>query len=388
MVLQEGIGALRAATEAHDAGDHTHSHRRRGRRAGRVGHGPRTVAARPGLPDLAEEPAHRGLLAPALGLASVVHAGPVRRAPRPAGSRCPLERSDEGRGGAGYPENYASVFGLRVELSRSVTRAARSAPAGAFARPANEGAASIRPAWRPDTDAGRLTADTVVVATGANALPHTPELAAGLQEGIRQVHASQYRNPAQLPAGDVLVVGAGTSGAEIAIEFPATHRVVLAGRPTVHIPDVLFKRAWVLYWRFVSSVLTRSTPMGRRAAAGFLNRGAPLIRVSMDQVDGAGGERRGRVEGTADGWLVVEGRAVRPAMIILGHRLPAGLQLAGRSRGRSTRLARARARRGQRPAGALLRQDPVPSRAQLGPARRRPPPPARENALVGAIRRS
>ncbi|MGO4691774.1 flavin-containing monooxygenase [Glaciibacter sp. 2TAF33] len=217
---------------------------------------------------------------------------------------------------AGYLEDYASVFGLRVELGRSVTRAARSAPAGASARPANDGSASIRPAWRLDTDAGPITADNVVVATGTNDLPRTPELAAGLREGIRQLHASEYRNPAQLPAGDVLVVGAGTSGAEIAIELAATHRVVLAGRPTVHIPEVLFKRAGGLYWRFVSSVLTRSTPMGRRAAAGFLNRGAPLIRVSMDQVDRAGVERRGRVEGTADGWPVVEGRAVQPATII------------------------------------------------------------------------
>jgi putative flavoprotein involved in K+ transport len=35
------------------------------------------------------------------------------------------------------------------------------------------------------------------------------------------MHSSEYRKPAQLPEGKVLVVGAGHSGAQIALELAA-----------------------------------------------------------------------------------------------------------------------------------------------------------------------
>lgn len=58
-----------------------------------------------------------------------------------------------------------------------------------------------------------IVADRVVVAVGPSQRPIVPSFAAELVPAITQIHSSAYRNPDQLPAGDVLVVGAGNSGA-------------------------------------------------------------------------------------------------------------------------------------------------------------------------------
>src|SRR5882672_6027088 len=48
---------------------------------------------------------------------------------------------------------------------------------------------------------------------------------------IGEIHSNAYKNPTQLPAGDVLVVGAGNTGAELALEAAAAgHRVRLRGQ--------------------------------------------------------------------------------------------------------------------------------------------------------------
>jgi putative flavoprotein involved in K+ transport len=108
----------------------------------------------------------------------------------------------------------------------------------------------------------------------------------------------------------VLVVGAGTSGAEIALELarirPA-RTVFLAGRPTAHIPDAVFRFAGPLYWRLVNSVLTLDTKPGQKVAASFHSRGAPLIRVSIRDVERAGAVRLPRLTADVDGRPVFDG---------------------------------------------------------------------------------
>ena len=82
----------------------------------------------------------------------------------------------------------------------------------------------------------RFEADNVVVATGAYHNPRVPVFAPELDPAIVQVHSSEYRNPSQLQEGGVLVVGAGNSGAEIALEASRGHRTWLSGRDTGHEP--------------------------------------------------------------------------------------------------------------------------------------------------------
>lgn len=79
------------------------------------------------------------------------------------------------------------------------------------------------------TSAGDFTADQVVVASGGYHLPVIPRLAERLPAHIVQLHSEQYRNPQALPEGDVLVVGSGQSGAQIAEDLHlAGKRVHLA----------------------------------------------------------------------------------------------------------------------------------------------------------------
>ncbi len=155
--------------------------------------------------------------------------------------------------------------------------------------------------WRVETAAGTVSARFVVMATGAHDRPHVPALAGGLAPEIRQIHSAEYRNPSSVADGPVIVVGAGASGAQIAIELAATRPVILAGRPTPEIPPVLLRRAGGLYWRFVNGVLTRRTPIGRRVAAGFHDRGAPLIGVGVRQLSAAGVRRLPRLESVRNG---------------------------------------------------------------------------------------
>lgn len=79
-----------------------------------------------------------------------------------------------------------------------------------------------------DTTEGSMHADHVVVAVGGYHTPVVPRFAERLPADITQLHSSQYRSAGELPAGEVLVVGNGQSGAQIAEDLH------LAGR-TVHL---------------------------------------------------------------------------------------------------------------------------------------------------------
>jgi putative flavoprotein involved in K+ transport len=92
-----------------------------------------------------------------------------------------------------------------------------------------------RPGFRVETAGGAIEAERVVVATGPFQRPVFPPIVPQ-DSGILQIHSSGYRNPAQLPEGAVLVVGAGSSGTQIADELlRAGKRVYLSvgphGRP-------------------------------------------------------------------------------------------------------------------------------------------------------------
>jgi len=157
-----------------------------------------------------------------------------------------------------------------------------------------------------DTTAGTLEAEHVVVATGYQR-PKLPAFAAGIDPTVRQITASQYRNPSQL-AGNVLVVGAGTSGVEIAIEAArAGHQTVLAGRGTGEIPRIFYAFKGKVFWFYANRIASVRTPIGRRMKPLVLTHGAPLIRVKMRHAIAAGVERAPRVEGVENGVPVCEG---------------------------------------------------------------------------------
>jgi putative flavoprotein involved in K+ transport len=75
-----------------------------------------------------------------------------------------------------------------------------------------------------ETSAGRIAAERVVVATGAYQRPHRPPAASTLPADLLTIDAEGYRNPGELPAGAVLVIGAGQTGCQIAEELSSAGR--------------------------------------------------------------------------------------------------------------------------------------------------------------------
>jgi len=98
--------------------------------------------------------------------------------------------------------------------------------------PIREGVSVRRVTPRPEggflvsTTSGEVSADNVVVASGGYHEPIVPRMAERLPAGIAQIHSAQYRNADQLPAGEVLVVGSGQSGAQIAEDLHLAGRKV------------------------------------------------------------------------------------------------------------------------------------------------------------------
>ena len=75
-----------------------------------------------------------------------------------------------------------------------------------------------RPGFRVETSEGVIEANSVIAATGPFQRPVSPALVPE-NAGLLQMHSNSYRNPQQLPEGAVLVVGAGSSGVQIADEL-------------------------------------------------------------------------------------------------------------------------------------------------------------------------
>jgi putative flavoprotein involved in K+ transport len=201
---------------------------------------------------------------------------------------------------ADYLESYAAHFSLPVRARTRVTKLSK-----------RDGAFIV------DTDSGSIAADQVVVAMATYQASRIPRLAKELDPSIVQLHSGAYRNPAQLREGGVLLVGAGNSGAEIAIEVARTHRTWMSGRDVGEVPFRI--SSWVgqhLLAPFVLRVLfhrilTVNTPLGRKVRPGVLSRGGPLIRTRRSNLRTAGVERVVRVAGVKDGWPVLtDGRVM------------------------------------------------------------------------------
>jgi putative flavoprotein involved in K+ transport len=207
---------------------------------------------------------------------------------------------------ADYLESYAKRFQLPVRSGVKVDRLSRQAD-------------------RYLVEAGdlRFEARQVVVAMASYQQPRVPPFAGKLDPSIVQIHSRDYRSPAQLREGGVLVAGAGNSGAEIAVEVARSHRTWMSGRDTGHIPfrigglpARLLLRRLVLRLLF-HRVLTVDTPIGRKARPKILSQGGPLIRVQPEDLASAGVERVPRIEGVEDGKpLLADGRVLDVANVI------------------------------------------------------------------------
>jgi len=126
-----------------------------------------------------------------------------------------------------YAGDDPDGFMLRDEIVAYIEAYARQ-----FNPPVREGVGVNRLGQQRDgtftlaTDNGDYTADQVVVATGGYHRPKIPAMAQRLPVSIQQIHSSEYKHPDRLPPGEVLVVGSGQSGCQIAEDLHLAGRRV------------------------------------------------------------------------------------------------------------------------------------------------------------------
>ena len=153
-----------------------------------------------------------------------------------------------------------------------------------------------RPGFRAETSEGSIDAAYVVAATGPFQRPAMPAVVPG-DAGPMQLHSSGYRNPGQLPDGAVLVVGAGSSGMQIADELlRAGRRVYLSVGPHDR-PPRRYRERDFCWWLGVLGKWDAETPPG----------GSDHVTIV---VSGADGGRTVDFRGLAESGMVLLGRTM------------------------------------------------------------------------------
>ncbi|WP_261718696.1 NAD(P)/FAD-dependent oxidoreductase [Streptomyces sp. FZ201] len=166
-----------------------------------------------------------------------------------------------------YLEKYAEHHELEIVTGVEVSRVDRA--------PDGQG-------WLLHATGGReLTGAAVVVATGYNHTPHLPDWPGREEYTGELLHASAYRNAEPYAGRDVLVVGVGNTGAEIAVDLVegGASRVRLAVRTAPHI----VRRSTAGWAAQYSGVLVRRLPVG---LVDRLSR--PLAKVSVPDLSAHG----------------------------------------------------------------------------------------------------
>jgi putative flavoprotein involved in K+ transport len=208
---------------------------------------------------------------------------------------------------ADFLEAYASTFELPVRTGLRVSRVFRE-----------DGKYVVA------TGGPSFVCDNVVIASGTfGRTPYVPDFTGELDPGIVQLHSSAYKNPAQLQAGGVLVVGASHSGGDIAFEAgKAGYPTVLSGRIHGEVPfDIEGRPAHLVFpvlFFLAKHLLTIKTPLGRKIRPEVRAHGGPLIRVKRADLARVGVEMvPARTIGVRDGLPVLDdGRVLDVANVV------------------------------------------------------------------------
>ena len=141
-----------------------------------------------------------------------------------------------------YLERYAASFKAPVRSGLRVTSVEQSMGGG----------------FRVDAGECVVDARAVVVAAGSYRRPKVPPFSSHLPTGLFQIHSSQYKNPGQLPAGAVVVVGTGQSGVQIAEELHESgRRVFLSVSSCPRIP-FRYRGKQIMWWGKMGGLFERT----------------------------------------------------------------------------------------------------------------------------------
>lgn len=195
-----------------------------------------------------------------------------------------------------FIQAYARTIGAPVRTGVRVTRVSRTD--GGYVVTTNQGT------WR---------CRTLVIASGACNIPTVPPLANELPRAIVTLTPMTYRNPAQLPEGGVLIIGASATGVQLAQEIQASGRnVMLATGEHVRLPRV-YRGRDIKWWMDTIGAMdlrydevddiTRARRLPSLQLIGTPERKS----IDINSLRAAGVEIVGRLVGLRDGALQFSG---------------------------------------------------------------------------------
>jgi len=149
------------------------------------------------------------------------------------------------------------------------------------------------------TNSGDYKAKNVVVATGPFQTPFIPEFSSTLSSSITQLHSSGYQNSSQLAKGNVLVVGGGNSGAQIAYELSQERETYLAvSKPLTYMPLTIRKKS--IFWWFDKIGILKASSNSLLGKA-IQRKGDPVFGKELKQaVEEKKVQIKGRVTSASD----------------------------------------------------------------------------------------
>ena len=163
------------------------------------------------------------------------------------------------------------------------------------------------------TSAGEIRCRCLVLASGACNLPSVPALRSAMPASLEQVTAFDYRNPAQLPDGGVLVVGASATGVQLADEIHRSgRRVIVSVGEHVRLPR-LYRGRDVLWWMEAAGIWDQrfdaidDLARARRLPSPQLVGTPDRVTLDLNALSGMGVELVGRLSAIRDGRALFSG---------------------------------------------------------------------------------
>jgi putative flavoprotein involved in K+ transport len=163
---------------------------------------------------------------------------------------------------ANYLEAYASWFHFDIKLNTTVNRVKK-----------------VGEIFELDAGTEIISAKAVVVATSALQKAYVPSFAKELNPAIRQIHSAVYRRPGQLLPGNVLIVGAGNSGAQIAEELCHSHETSLSYENLPKLIPQRFLGKDIFWWLINSGQLNGKPHSGASQPIDLNGPGENLKRI-------------------------------------------------------------------------------------------------------------
>ena len=215
------------------------------------------------------------------------------------------------------PDGYRSM----LETVRYIKDYARAIEAPVYTRTHVVSVQAAADGYTVLTNRGAWQCEAVVVATGACNIPNVPRLAEAVPSSVRTLTPFQYKNPDDVDAGGVLVVGASATGVQIAEELRRSGRdVTLSVGEHVRVPRV-YRGRDIQWWMDVCGVLDESykeidnVDRARGLPSLQLMGSGDRRNVDLNGLTDQGVEIVGRLAGMNDGQMQFSGSLANMATL-------------------------------------------------------------------------